>query len=406
MTPNNETRQILIVQTAFLGDVLLGIPLFKTLRGLFPSARLTLLCRRGVGSFFRDSGLIDETIEVDKSSRASWRAARAAVADREFDLLLCPHESFRTALFVSRVRARRKIGYARFFNRFLLDDRVERPLELPEALRQLQLLAPLDERFARRNDEFRSAQSAPGGQTSARSASSGSAPVTSAPSSEVSVERPTLLPVPEGTDMKVPALMDIRNAKHVGRRAAQATSEHEVTVAPVIEPFFDLRERLVVMAPGSVWATKMWTKEGFIEAGRALAKEAVVVVMGSREESELCAEIARAIPNATSLAGRTSLWESAQLLACADLLICNDSGAMHLGAAAGTPLVSVFGPTVLEFGYRPWASNAAVVQTNLSCRPCGKHGAQTCPIGTHDCMKKISAADVLAAAEGVDHSAV
>jgi heptosyltransferase-2 len=384
MIPNNETRQILIVQTAFLGDALLGLPLFKTLRGLFPSARLTLLCRRGVGSFFRDSRLIDETIEVDKSSRASWRAARMAVADREFDLLLCPHESFRTALFVSRVRARRKIGYSRFFNRFIFDDRVERPLELPEALRQLQLLAPLDERFARRNDEFRSAQSAPGGQG----------------------DRAALLPVPEGADMKVPALMEIRNAKHVGRRAAQATSEHEVKTAPVIEPFFDLHERLVVMAPGSVWATKMWTKEGFIEAGRALAKNAVVVVMGAREESELCAEIARAIPNATSLAGRTSLWESAQLLACADLLICNDSGAMHLGAAAGTPLVSVFGPTVLEFGYRPWASNAVVVQTNLSCRPCGKHGSNVCPIGTHDCMKKISAADVLAAAKSVDHSAV
>jgi heptosyltransferase-2 len=194
--------------------------------------------------------------------------------------------------------------------------------------------------------------------------------------------------------------MQIRNARHVGQAAA-ATSSEVVSVAPVIEPFFDADERVVVLAPGSVWRTKMWTKEGFIELGRTLSRDALVVVMGSRDESELCAEIARAIPNATSLAGRTSLWESAQLLAVADLLVCNDSGAMHLGAAAGVPIVSIFGPTVLELGYRPWASNAAVVQTDLACRPCGKHGAEKCPLGHHDCMKKVVAADVLKAASNV-----
>lgn len=386
--------QILIVQTAFLGDVLLGIPLFKNLRALYPSASLTLLCRRGVGSFFSDSGLVDEVVEVDKSSSESWRAAREIFASRSFELLLCPHESFRTALFVRGVNAQRKIGYKRFFNRFVFDSRVERPRELPEALRQLELLAPLEGRFFELNERFRSTQSAPGGQMKSVATT-----VSPAHASEAKATAAGLMPLPTGTDMKVAALMNIRNAKHAGRHAAAATASDDATVAPVIEPFFDLKERLVVLAPGSVWPTKMWTREGFIEAGRELARDAVVVVMGSKDEAELCAEIARQIPNATSLAGRTSLWESAQLLACADLLVCNDSGAMHLGAAAGTPIVSVFGPTVLEFGYRPWSSNAAVVQTDLSCRPCGKHGAKKCPIGTHDCMKKVTAADVLAAAD-------
>jgi heptosyltransferase-2 len=376
------TEQILIVQTAFLGDVLLGLPLYKNLRAMYPGSRLTLLCRRGVGSFFRDSGLIDEVVEVDKSSSKGWAEARVTVAHREFDLLLCPHESFRTALFVSRVLAKRKIGYGRFFNFFVFSDRVSRPVDLPEPLRQLQLLSPLDSKFAKMNEAFRALQNAPGGQ-----GASGS-----------------LTNIPLGSDMKVPALMEIRNAKHVGLEASQATSDGDVQVASIIEPFFDLRERLVVLAPGSVWETKKWTKEGFIETGRALSANAVVVVMGSQEERALCSEIARAIPNATSLAGRTSLWESAQLLACADLLVCNDSGAMHLGAAAGVPIVSVFGPTVLEFGYRPWATRAAVVQTELPCRPCGRHGSHKCPIGTHDCMKKISAAQVLAAASSL-HSA-
>jgi heptosyltransferase-2 len=372
--------QILVIQTAFLGDVLLGIPLLKTLRALYPSCTLTLLCRKGVGRFFTDAAIVDEVVEVDKSVKGDWQKARKAFSNRVFDLLICPHESFRTALFVSQVRARRKIGYARFFNRFIFDDRVRRPLKLPEALRQLALLEPLDQKYAFWLSEFSLKQAAPGGQGPDGS----------------------LIEVPIGTDMKVPALMAIRNARHVGPASA-ATSDDSTEVASVIEPFADAKDPVIVMAPGSVWKTKMWTKEGFIETGRQLSasRGSIVVIMGSKDESALCQEIASQIPNSVSLAGRTSLYESAQLLAVADLLVCNDSGAMHLGAAAGVPIVSVFGPTVLEFGYRPWATNATVVQTQLVCRPCGAHGSRLCPLGHHNCMKLIDPAAVVAAAENV-----
>lgn len=380
-------RQILVVQTAFLGDALLGIPLLKSLRLLFPACTITLLCRKGIGSFFAEAMLVDEVIEVDKSAassvKGSWSDTRKRVADRIFDLVICPHESFRSALFVARIRARQKIGYARFFNRFIFDDRVKRPLELPEALRQLALLTPIDAAYSQLLQNFESMQHDVGGQGS----------------------HGALTDVPLGTDMKVPALMQIRNARHVGR-AAEATSNAAVEVSSIIEPFFDAKEAIVVLAPGSVWLTKMWTKEGFIETGRALAKsrDALVVVMGSKAESALCQEISSAIQNSVSLAGRTSLYESAQLLAVADLLVCNDSGAMHLGACAGVPIVSVFGPTVLEFGYRPWSAKAAVVQTELPCRPCGRHGAQECPLGTHACMKEVTALNILSAAETVSPS--
>lgn len=376
--PNRDiesvTGDVLVVQTAFLGDVLLGIPLLKVLRAR-TKGRLVLLCRKGVGRFFTEAGLVDEVIEVDKSKRVSWVEARTQLADRVFDLLICPHESFRTALFVSRVRARLKIGYRRWFNFFAFDTRVRRPLELPEALRQLALVAPFDDHYAEIVRAFGATQAAAGGQ---------------GPGGR-------LADLPFGTDMKVPALMEIRNTRHVGG---------DSQVASIVEPFADSPDPIIVLAPGSVWATKMWTKSGFIEVGRELsrARGAVTVVTGAKNESALCEEIAAAIPNAVSLAGRTSLYESAQLLAVADLLVCNDSGAMHLGAAAGVPIVSVFGPTVLEFGYRPWSSNASVVQIPLGCRPCGKHGSNKCPIGTHDCMKKISAAAVVSAADAASVS--
>jgi heptosyltransferase II len=63
----------------------------------------------------------------------------------------------------------------------------------------------------------------------------------------------------------------------------------------------------------------------------------------------------------------------------------------------GIPTVAVFGPTTLDLGYRPWQNRALVVQKDLECRPCGKHGAAKCPLGTHACMKTVRPPDVLTA---------
>lgn len=376
--PNTTLRrEHLIVQTAFLGDVLLAIPLFKALRQESPSHKIVLLCRKGVGSFFVGTGLVDEIIEIDKKDKKTWALANEKVNGRKFDLVLCPHESFRSARFVAKVQADTKIGFKRFFNIFIFDKRVAKQREAPEALRQLGLLAVIYPRWKQIIDTFVSAQSAKGGQ-----AADGG-----------------LVPVPSEVSMQVPQIVALRQAR-------ASNSDVLPDLATVLEPIAHTGEPIIVLAPGSVWRTKQWTKKGFIQAGRELSKArgALTVIMGAKDEVKLCEEIASEIPNSLSLAGRTSLIESAQLLALADLLICNDSGAMHLGATADVPIVSVFGPTVLEFGYRPWSNQAKVVQIPLACRPCGKHGSQKCPIGTHACMRDIPIERVTAAAATLDAS--
>ena len=118
---------------------------------------------------------------------------------------------------------------------------------------------------------------------------------------------------------------------------------------------YDLPSTYVCMAPGSVWATKTWGKEKF----RALTEQLVergesVVVAGSPAEHELCTEIIDGLPGTYNLAGNTDLYDMIHVLRPAKYLVSNDSGTMHLAAAAGTPTVSTFGPTVLKLGYRPW----------------------------------------------------
>src|SRR5437667_39151 len=153
-------------------------------------------------------------------------------------------------------------------------------------------------------------------------------------------------------------------------------------------------------APGSMWATKRWAPEGFAAVIAALAAEgARCVVLGAPDEAALAEEIDRlAGGRATVLAGRTDL---ATLVAVVDrlaLLVANDSAPMHIACARGVPVVGVFCATTPALGYGPWGPRAVVVEADLACRPCGRHGGRRCPRGTEDCMRLVRPGAVLAAA--------
>jgi lipopolysaccharide heptosyltransferase II len=149
-------------------------------------------------------------------------------------------------------------------------------------------------------------------------------------------------------------------------------------------------ERLIAVAPGSVWGTKRWP--GYAALAVELSHEARVVVIGAESDRTLAAEILAAAPGrAIDATGCLSLLASAELIRRADLLVTNDSLPLHLASAMNTPTVAVFGPTVPEFGFRPLASSAAVAgRAGLACRPCDRHGPRECPLGHWRCMREIT----------------
>ena len=78
-------------------------------------------------------------------------------------------------------------------------------------------------------------------------------------------------------------------------------------------------------------------------------------------------------------------------------ILSNDTGLMHVAAAVGTPVVSVFGPTVREFGFFPVGDGHRVLEMpDLACRPCNIHGGSHCPKGHFRCMLGVSPDRVLA----------
>src|SRR5262249_47720652 len=109
----------------------------------------------------------------------------------------------------------------------------------------------------------------------------------------------------------------------------------------------------------------------------------------------------RAGGGAMVLAGRTDL---ATLVAVVDrlaLLIANDSAPMHVACARDVPVVAVFCATTPALGYGPWGARSAVVEADLACRPCDRHGGPGCPRGTEDCMRLPDAGAVLTAARAL-----
>lgn len=129
--------------------------------------------------------------------------------------------------------------------------------------------------------------------------------------------------------------------------------------------------KMVGMFPGTArGSAKCWPVEHFIEVGRMLAGQdgCRVVVFGSSSEVDICSAISEGVGgDVVDLSGKTNLKELAGVLRNCDVVICNDSGGMHLAAAVGAGVVAVYGMTdPLKTG--PWGNRHKIVQRNDICR--------------------------------------
>jgi heptosyltransferase-1 len=134
--------------------------------------------------------------------------------------------------------------------------------------------------------------------------------------------------------------------------------------------------RWVMLLPGARWDNKRWPVEFFAQVVRQLAeenKDLNFAILGSGADRPLAENISRSKPDrCLDLTGRTSLPEMVEWLRCADLVIANDTGPLHVAAALGRPVVAIYGPSdPLHTG--PHLQSAGVLQANhLPCVPCMK----------------------------------
>jgi heptosyltransferase II len=325
----NDPERIVVVQTAFIGDVVLVLSLMQALRNRYPSARLGLVTTPAAAVLAEGHPAVNTVHVFDK--RKSRRGARGlkAMADElrgeKYDAALVPHRSLRSALLCRLAGIPLRVGFDRGIGRFLMTSRV---------------------RYSRRHEVMRNSS----------------------------------LTSPLGFSLVQPPVP-----------AIQLTPD-EIKNASVILDRIAPRAQWVALAPGSVWATKRWPEDSFVKLAQLLkTKGFSVLLVGGVQDAPLCERIAAAAGGVTAnLAGLQGLRGSAALLGRCRMLVSNDSAPMHLAVAVRTPVIAIFGPTSPEFGFGPLGQHDRIVETSgLRCRPCSIHGGKKCPMKTFDCMKSI-----------------
>ena len=319
--------KILILQTAFLGDVVLATPLIEKLHRHFPTAQIDFLLRKGNEGLLRGHPALRQTLIWDKSGgkyRNLWRMLWRIRRER-YDLVVCCQRFAAAGWLTALSGAGQTVGFDKnpmsvFFSRRL-------PHRIGdgghETDRNLSLIRHLTDALP---------------------------------------ERPRLYP-----------------AKADFEAAAEAAGPGAY----------------VCIAPTSVWFTKQWPAEKWLELIARIPPSHRVLLLGAPSDEPACTTIARMAGSerVQNLAGRLSLLQSAALLAGASMNYVNDSAPLHLASAMNAPVAAVFCSTLPAFGFGPLSDRRFLIETtaSLPCRPCGLHGKKACPKGHFNCALTIGA---------------
>lgn len=157
--------------------------------------------------------------------------------------------------------------------------------------------------------------------------------------------------------------------------------------------------KYICVAPASLWFTKQYPENQWIEFISKIGPETITYLLGSEADFDLCERIRLNTNNSNTvnLAGKLNLLESAALMLDASMNYVNDSAPMHLCSAVNAKLTAIYCSTIPEFGFGPLSDDATIIQTRekLACRPCGLHGFRECPEKHFNCAKTISTNELL-----------
>jgi heptosyltransferase-2 len=331
-------KRVVVRGTNWVGDSLMTVPALRALRQVLPDARLTLVTRPGTKGIFSESDFIDELLVYDRKGVFSVLPQIREWRRREFDLAVLFQNAFEAALipFLSGVPVR--LGYATESRQALLTH----PLPLPdwrssrhEVFYYLYLVTALEQLLYE--------------------------------SSSICEQQPD---------------------------AGIEISDAQRSAASELLRSYGLREgeAVVALCPGSINSrAKRWPAEAYAAlADRLIESQRKIVLIGSRDETDVSDEVVTRMRNRPAvLTGKTSLDQITAVLASVDLIVTNDTGPAHIGAALGRPTIVIFGPTN-PLTTRPFSPTAEVLRHPPDCAPCM---LRDCPID-HRCMTAISVEEV------------
>lgn len=321
-------QRFLIIQTAFLGDVVLATALVEKLNQFYPDAEIDFLLRKGNEAILANNPKLHQLHIWDKGKNKFLNLFKVALAirKRKYSYVLNVHRGFNSGFVTWFSGAKQKRGFDKSPFKWCYTESFPHHFSTPndaniihEVARNQQLIASLTDEQATRPGMY-------------------------------------------------PSLSDYQQI------GAYTRSEY------------------ICIAPSSVWFTKRFPPERWVSLVQALPSAYTIYLLGAKDDESLAQEIIHAAgrERVASLCGRLSIMQSAALMAKAAMNYTNDSGPMHFASAVNAPTTAVYCSTHPCFGFGPLADKSKVVQVeDLYCKPCGLHGFKACPEGHFRCATEL-----------------
>ncbi len=327
-------RNVLIIKLRYIGDVLLATPTVRAIKAARPDVRVTMMLNRGTEDVLSGNPDIDEIVVLDKGSLvAQWRLI-AGLRRRRFDTVIDLTDGDRSAFLSWISGAPVRIGFNdehRWRGRYYTQVVQPVPGVRHRIDRDLEALKPI--------------------------------------SIQAGSKEPQLWLTPEEAN-SADQLLD-----QLGVQRSQP---------------------IVVLQPGARYWFKAWPPDRFAElADRLMSQYGCQVLLGGSDQDIDLAQQIRQVAKSKPIimAGRTTIKQFAVIAKKSALFVGSDSGAMHIAAAVGTPMVALFGPSNPD-EWGPRGGAVEVIYKGLDCRICFH---PTCLRGEQNCMRQISVEEVFAA---------
>jgi heptosyltransferase-1 len=317
---NNIGMNILIVKLSAIGDVIHTLPSLASLRKLYPDANITWVVEEASSDLIKDHPYLDRVII---SRRKQWisdckhfrtgkplREIKTFLNDlkaQPYDLVIDFHGLFKSAVVVFLSSGKRKLGYDSMqeLSGLFLNEKIPEDMKKHAVDRYLDFLRYLGADV--KEPEF-------------------------------------LIPIHEENRKRVEGLLQIND--------------------------IDKKDRFVAVSPVALWDTKLWEDGKFARLCDRITEELKFRVVFTGSDREKLEHIrSRMRTPSINMGGETTLRDLACLYRLSSLLITTDSGPMHIAAAAGTPVIALFGPTDPS-RTGPYGIGHTVIRKELSCSPC------------------------------------
>lgn len=324
-------EKILIFRLSSIGDIILTSALVRCVRNKYPDASIDFVVKKQFSQLIKNNPHINNVIDLDTSlGFVGLKQLRKQIQESNYDIFLDIHKNFRSLYCRSFLRKTKVSRYRK--------NVVKRTLLTSFGIDLYSDELPVYQRF---------------------------------------IDAAKLY----GVD-------------YDGKKTEFYLSEEDITDFQRIakENGIDVERKYLVFGPGASFSNKQWPLEYFTILADMLQKHRIqIIIIGGKSEEKFSSEICSGSSNKNlvNLSGKLSLLQSATILKHAGLTVVNDTGMLHLSEALGVPVVGLYGPTSHQLGYYPILENSKGMGIELSCRPCSKMGANSCPKKHFKCMKDL-----------------